>query len=120
MSGLRCASLALAGLLVAGCAGRAPPPSEPARTARSPLPVAWAAVTPGRSTRADVQAALGPAHVLRFGSGHEVWVYRHGGVEPGRRRRGDGPAEPHELVILSGPDGVVTRVRTRLAPVAAR
>ena len=64
-------------------------------------------VAVGRSTRADVAAALGAAETLRFESGHEVWVYRARGTRA--------PGESPELVILFGPDGLAKKVRARPA-----
>ena len=95
---------AVAGL--AGCAGPAPPPS--------PLPAnvtpqaAQAELVPGRSTKADVAAALGPATVLHFDSGYELWVYR----KPGADRD---PRTSSEFVVLFTPSGVVKKTRVRPA-----
>ena len=61
----------------------------------------------GQSTKADVLAALGPATVIRFDSGQEVWVYR------GKLLRL--PATGAEFVILFAPSGVVQKTRTRPA-----
>jgi hypothetical protein len=62
-----------------------------------PASPAGDALGPGRSTKADVRAALGEATVVDFPSGYEVWVYR----EP--------PAA--ELVLLFAPSGVLARAR---------
>jgi hypothetical protein len=66
-------------------------------------------VTPGASTKADVVAALGPATVVRFDSGYEVWAYRE--------RPPKSAAPGAEFVILFAPSGVVqkTRIRPRYA-----
>ncbi len=64
------------------------------------------AVTVGQSTKAQVRAALGPATVVKFDSGYEVWVYR--GPEVANARR-----EPDEFVILFSPAGVVKKTRVR-------
>jgi hypothetical protein len=53
---------------------------------------------------------LGPAEVLRFDSGWEVWAYR----APGERRP-DGSAE---LVLLFDPQGVLRKARALAARVA--
>jgi hypothetical protein len=65
----------------------------------------------GKSTKADVTAALGRANVIHFDSGYEVWLYRWLGT--GHTTRND-----TELVILFAPDGVVkkTRIRPPYAP----
>src|SRR5512147_459976 len=64
---------------------------------------AQAAVAIGKSTRANVEAALGKAIVVSFDSGYEVWVYRE-------RRAGSGlfgqsRREQAELVLLFEPSG---------------
>lgn len=88
--------------LLAGCAAVQPPkpaaaplgPGEirSARTAEKALAV-------GRSTKADVRAALGEATVVDFTSGYEVWVYR----EPPNA----------ELVLLFEPSGLLSKTRVR-------
>ncbi|WP_280151447.1 hypothetical protein [Piscinibacter sp. XHJ-5] len=60
----------------------------------------------GKSTRADVSAALGQAIVIPFDSGHEVWVYRWPGADRTSRAA-------TELVILFEPSGVAKKVRVR-------
>ena len=64
-------------------------------------------VVAGTSTKANVLAALGPATVVKFDSGYEVWAYR------------DKPARAvvpgNEFVILFAPDGIVKKARTRPA-----
>lgn len=66
---------------------------------------------PGQSTQADVLSALGPATVLKFDSGYEVWVYRS---RPGRMR--DEKRDTHtELVMLFSPAGVLEKSRIRPA-----
>lgn len=67
---------------------------------------ALAAVALGRSTKADVREALGPAIVIPFDSGHEVWVYRWPG--PDKTPRG-----ATELVLLFDPAGVAAKARVR-------
>lgn len=62
---------------------------------------------PGVSTQADVLALLGPATVIRFDSGHTVWVYRTaraGASDPGA-----------EFIVLFTPSGVVKKTRQRSA-----
>ena len=81
-----------------------PPPLGPAeiRSAQA----AQDAVTIGKSTKADVRAALGEAIVVEFDSGYEVWVYRE-------RLREKAPPPATELVLLFEPSGVLTRTRVR-------
>ncbi len=64
------------------------------------------ALVPGRSTRADLVAALPKARMLRFDSGYEVWVERD---RPERLE-----AALPERVILVDPAGVVAKVRVGL------
>jgi hypothetical protein len=44
-------------------------------------PAAQALIAIGKSTKADVMAALGQANVIPFDSGFEVWVYRWPGAQ---------------------------------------
>jgi hypothetical protein len=116
---------ALGGLV--GCVTPAPaipsaaPPSLPEATAFSMATTAHAMVG---SSRDEVAAALGPATIVRFDSGYEVWVYRF--VEPAAPKQAEVPAgaaatrdpsdrrrRPGELVMLFAPSGVVTKVRVR-------
>ncbi len=55
----------------------------------------------------QMQAALGPASVIRFDSGYQVWRYRYPSLMPAK----DG--EPHyaDFVILFGPDGMARKAR---------
>jgi hypothetical protein len=96
-----------AALQAAGCAWIAPaaPSGGPGSSALAPQ-AALQAVAIGRSTRADVSAALGQAIVVPFDTGYEVWVYRWAG--PDRTTRG-----ATELVVLFDPTGRVTKVRLR-------
>ena len=113
---------------LAGCATQAPPIPAGAATPVTPETTAVAMATSARSlvgnTRGEVLAALGPATVIRFDSGYEVWVYRF--VEPAARKRPREPAaasgrqgepdrarRPSELVMLFTPAGVVAKVRVR-------
>jgi outer membrane protein assembly factor BamE (lipoprotein component of BamABCDE complex) len=113
---MRCARLACivataAAVLVAGCAMPVGQVSirKPASSVLAPgltPQAAQAAIVPGRSTKAEVAAAFGPATVVHFDSGYEVWVYR---------TRADAPAgrEPDELVVLFAPTGVAAKTRLR-------
>lgn len=80
---------------------------------------ASSAVIAGRSTKADVIAALGPTQTIQFDSGYEVWVYRLAVSETfGPRFAASDkawPPAPAEFVILFGPSGVVAKTRMRPA-----
>ena len=101
---------------LAGCAApglfnngaNAPPFSNPAMSMQN----ASDAVVVNKTSKADVLAALGPATVINFDSGFEVWVYRTKSREPAEAKA--------EFVILFAPDGVVRKTRLRLAYVAPR
>ena len=96
---------------LAACAGPglfyagtdAPPFSNPALSIQS----ASDSITSGKSSKADVLAALGAATVINFDSGYEVWVYRVKSREPAETKA--------EFVILFSPDGVVKKTRLRPA-----
>ena len=60
----------------------------------------------GKSTRSDVVAQLGPAIVIPFDSGYEVWVYRWRGSDMTTR-------SATELVVLFDPSGVAMKARVR-------
>jgi hypothetical protein len=110
LEALLCASfIAAAG----GCTGPSGPPTgaAPAKAAAISPQAAQALLVAGKSTKADVEAALGRADAVRFDSGWDVWAFRWRGKQ--RTTRGD-----TELVILFGPDGVVrkTRIRPPYAP----
>jgi len=96
-------ALALAAC-IAGCA--APGSEVPSAIVTTPRAKVIAAersnaVVTGRSTRADVLAALGETLVINFDTGYEVWVYR-------LARTRDG-----EFVVLFTPSGVVAKTRVR-------
>lgn len=104
--------LAAAALTLAACAARSPAPSTLVSLERLEQ-----SVTPGRSTAQQVQAALGPATVVRFDSGYQAWCYFYPPAQaapPGP----DGETQYAEFVILFGPDGVVAKTR-RHEPSAA-
>ena len=98
-------------LWLAGCAAPglfgggndAPPFSNPTLSMQS----ASDSITTGKSSKADVLAALGAATVINFDSGNEVWVYRAKSREPAEAKA--------EFVILFSPDGVVKKTRLRPA-----
>ncbi|GJI98575.1 hypothetical protein RugamoR57_52930 [Duganella caerulea] len=55
----------------------------------------------------QMQAALGPATVVRFDSGYQLWRYRY----PSLQRAVDGQPRYADFVILFGPDGVARKAR---------
>jgi hypothetical protein len=61
-------------------------------------------VSIGKSTKADVRAALGEAVVVGFSSGYEVWVYRE-------RLRDKAPPPATEFVLLFSPSGILAKTR---------
>lgn len=81
------------------------------------------AVAIGRSTQADVRAALGEATVVRFVSGYEVWVYPiadDASARPGSARTGsqeERRADHAEFVVLFAPTGRAAKTRLRSAPI---
>jgi hypothetical protein len=83
------------------------------------------AITLGKSTKADVIAALGKTVVISFDSGFEVWVYQYTGDTAAKENgidrieqagSGNGTRGKTEFVVLFAPSGVVTKTRTRFAP----
>ena len=96
-------------LYLAACAGPGlfgggpdtPPFTNPTLSMQS----ASDSITVGKSTKADVLAALGAATVINFDSGYEVWVYRAKSREPAEAKA--------EFVIFFSPDGVVRKTRLR-------
>ena len=63
----------------------------------------------GKSTTADVAAALGrAAAVLAFDSGFEVWVYRIMPAQAAKQSEG-------ELVVLFAPSGMLAKKQLRVA-----
>ena len=109
-----CSAAFMAGLCVTGCVatGRLDPSLEGPGSARTPtgeVPAPQTAmnrVVPGKSTKADVVAALGTAIVISFDSGYEVWVYRWPGSDKTTRAAS-------ELVLLFDPSGLATKARVR-------
>lgn len=82
-------------VLLAGCAtGGADGPALPLARLEQ-------AAAPGRTGKAQVQAALGPATRVAFDGGREVWMYRYAG---------DGGGEG-EYVLLFGADGTLLKAR---------
>jgi hypothetical protein len=93
-----------AGLPGAGGASDTPPFRDPALSMQR----AGELIVAGQSTRADVMAALGPATVVHFDSGFEVWVYR--------TKASGASEEKDEFVILFTPAGLVKKTRIRRGP----
>jgi len=100
-------------VLVAGCSILESPNSKE-RSEGMPLGPAQVrsaraaadAIAVGKSTKAEVRAALGEAVVVDFESGYEVWVYRERLPEKAKP-----PAT--ELVLLFEPSGVLAKTRIR-------
>jgi len=91
-------ALLVACALLAGCATTPPPkPAAPAPNLRELL----SSLSVGRSTKADVRAALGEGTVVAFPSGYDVWVYR------------ETPPSSVELVLLFEPSGILSKTRVR-------
>lgn len=118
---------------VAGCAAPGALPATADTAAPLPADIISAqgakdAIAIGKSTKADVIAALGKTVVINFDSGFEVWVYRVKGSEKEtsgktgltalfapRAAEKATPAKT-EFVVLFAPSGVVTKTRIRPAP----
>ena len=71
------------------------------------MQTAMETVAIGQSSKQEVMAALGPATVVRFDSGYEVWVYRKNPLRS--------EAANAEFVILFTPFGIVKKTRIRPA-----
>jgi hypothetical protein len=94
-------------LFIASCAAPAPKPDAPLRAGEvRSAHGAKDSMTVGKSTKADVRAALGEALVIDFDSGYEVWVYKERLAE-----KATPPAT--ELVLLFAPSGILTKTRIR-------
>ena len=96
--------------LIGGCAFVQPAP-KPAQAPLGPGEIRSAhaaeyALDIGKSTKADVRAALGEAVVVDFESGYQVWVYRERAPEKE-------PAAKAELVLLFAPSGILAKTRVR-------
>jgi hypothetical protein len=113
--------------LCAGLTGCAAPGASSARNAAAnaiPAQQAKDAVSIGKSTKAEIIAALGKTTVISFDSGFEVWVYHltaeraaaaaEAGRVPGERtERGQTARGDSEFVLLFNPAGIVTKTRIR-------
>lgn len=109
-------------LWLAGCAGQGgfgrDEETPTFRDASMTVEMAQKRIVPGSSTRADVVAALGPATVIRFDSGFEVWAYRGRSMSVAAQAV-SGSAQA-ELVLLVAPSGVVQKMRIRQPSPPAR
>lgn len=56
-----------------------------------------------------MRTALGPATMVRFDSGYQVWRYRYPKLQP--KPSADGKADDAEFVVLFGPDGLARKAR---------
>ena len=56
-----------------------------------------------------MRAALGPAAVVRFDSGYQVWRYRYPRLTP--KPSANGKPDDAEFVVLFGPDGLARKAR---------
>jgi hypothetical protein len=116
-------SAALAAALCGGCATQTVPSAIVTPVAAKVVAADRVkhALAPGKSTKADVLAALGESLVIRFDSGYEVWVYRLDSGAPVKdaavfswsKRK---PEVTDEFVILFAPSGLVAKTRIRQAP----
>ena len=112
---------------VTGCAVPGAPSATTAAAAANAISARDArdAFAIGKSTKADVIAALGKTTVISFDSGFEVWVYQIKGDTPAKvswweriEHAGSekGTLGKTEFVVLFAPSGVVTKTRIRPAP----
>ena len=111
------AACAFAAAALAGCA-TSPLPGASSLASQPPT------LTPGVTTQAAVQRALGKASVTRFDSGYEVWVYDTTtrlppfvGLVPGLglvAGAADAMTRERELAILFDREGIVRKARLRV------
>ncbi|WP_309683692.1 hypothetical protein [Polaromonas sp.] len=116
MTSIYCKPLSRTGLVLAccfwlaGCAGplglfgsrdSAPPFRDPAMSMQAASDVVMA----GKTSKAEVLAALGPGVVVKFNSGFEVWAYR--------QKPAGAAASSAEFVVLFAPSGIVQKTRIR-------
>lgn len=77
------------------------------------------AISVGKSTRSDVESALGRTTRISFDSGYEVWVYRWSGGAPASRAA-NRTENATEFIVLFNPSGVVAKTRLRQPPPPAQ
>lgn len=109
----RCGMAALCALALTACAttGNGRAGSLTAAEAAQTLVI-------GKSTRADVNAALGDAHITRFDNGYELWLYQVGvprivDALPWLNLVMRSSDNPREVSVLFGPSGVVRKYQLR-------
>lgn len=94
---------------LAGCAAPESSLSENAapsfRDQRMSAQAASDSIVIGKSTKAEVQAVLGPANVVKFDSGFELWIYGAKEAKVSSARA--------EFVILFTPSGIVKKTRIK-------
>ena len=95
--------------LAAGCATTGDTELSQTKATAVPARAAETGIVVGKSTKADVSAALGKTTAIPFDSGYEVWVYHLAGEGSAARGR-------TEFVVLFSPAGVVTKTRIRTPP----
>lgn len=108
------ASALISALWLAGCASAfrsSKPESPPFRDPSMSLRAASDTITLGKTTKVEALATLGPATVIKFDSGFEVWVYR--AYPTDWAKSPDAQMAPAELVILFTPEGIVSKTRMR-------
>ena len=107
MSILPCCMAVLCGMAaLSGCATRALPAARLLPESRFTQ-----AIVVGQTTKAQLQAALGPTTMLTFASGYEVWLYKAAAADlPATSQSSEREVE---LVILFDPGGVVKKTRRR-------
>ncbi|MFA9215624.1 MAG: hypothetical protein ACEQSK_00825 [Sphingomonadaceae bacterium] len=71
-----------------------------------PSQAAGGGLAAGYRSQPELRAALGPAEVIRFASGYQVWRYSYPAAAPHA-------AQPAELLVLFGPDGLARQSRRR-------
>ena len=108
-TGLHITAVLVLSVCIAGCETPGAPMNPSAVVTSQRLTVNPAnrmrdAVVIGKSTKADVRAALGDTLAISFDNGYEVWVYR---------LERDTTAE---FVILFAPSGIVAKIRIRPDP----
>lgn len=92
---------------------------ESHRTRRSEA--AYNNITVGKTTKAELDTALGQATAVSFDSGYEVWVYQDKSEASGlvrllpvvNRTALFASERSMEIVVLFHPDGVVKKYRVR-------
>ncbi|MEC5162016.1 MULTISPECIES: hypothetical protein [unclassified Janthinobacterium] len=104
----------LAALAIAGCAATWQHASA-ARRAEAPEH----GITVGKTTKTELDTALGQATAISLDSGYDVWVYKNKEEDAGLARYLPligrtalfGPAHRREVIVLFRPDGVVKKYR---------